>query len=319
MFNFDLEAFEPIPIAESSCQEYYDIHSFEPTPIADQQDNVVPPRPAKSSILSSAGQKSDYMQLPWLGNTMDNVFPPRPAKSSILSSAGPKSDSVQLPWLGNTNMSLKCMFESADIQVNTGAISSFTEKRHCTNEANEQNTTALGANTEEDPPPSGIYCMNQSGRWKQRFQELCAFQKEYGHCCVPSDWPQNQSLAQWVKRQRYQYKKKKEGQHSNMITEREQALGELGFVWDSHAVFWEERLGELHAFREKHGHCNVPTRYPENLQLAVWAKCQRRQFKLFTQGRSPSNMNLERISKLMSVGFVFDPRNVKRPKTAKSA
>ena len=76
----------------------------------------------------------------------------------------------------------------------------------------------------------------------------------------------------WVKRQRYQYKLKKEGKHSNMTNEREEALNRLGFVWDSHAVFWEERFNELKAFRDTHGHCNVPTKLPDNPQLAIWGK-----------------------------------------------
>jgi hypothetical protein len=98
-----------------------------------------------------------------------------------------------------------------------------------------------------------------------------------------------------------------------MTAARQKFLEELGFVWDSHSAFWEERLNELHTFREKHGHCNVLTKYPENPQLAIWAKCQRRQFKLFcTEGARRSNMTLERISKLSRIGFVFNPRELKR-------
>jgi hypothetical protein len=160
---------------------------------------------------------------------------------------------------------------------------------------------------------------DQSDRWNERFQELCQFRREYEYCCVPSHWPKNRPLALWVKRQRYQYRIKNAGQRSTMTEDREKLLEQLGFVWDSRSAFWEERLNELHAYRDMHGHCNVPTKYPENPKLTVWAKCQRRQFKLFcTEGSKRSNMTLERISKLARVGFVFNPRKAKRqiPKAA---
>jgi hypothetical protein len=98
-----------------------------------------------------------------------------------------------------------------------------------------------------------------------------------------------------------------------MTNEREKALEDLGFVWDYHTFFWEERLNDLRAFRDQHLHCSVPAKYPENQQLAIWAKRQRRQFKEFTQGDRCSNMTLERISKLAGIGFVFNPRKTKRP------
>jgi hypothetical protein len=149
----------------------------------------------------------------------------------------------------------------------------------------------------------------QSGRWYERYQDLVKFKAEFGHCCVPSHWPRNPPLAQWVKRQRHQYKRSKEGVHSTITPARVEALNKMSFVWDPHSAFWEERLNELYAFRETHGHCNVPTKFPENPQLAIWAKCQRRQFKLFcTDGPKRSNMTLERIAKLSRVGFVFNPR-----------
>jgi hypothetical protein len=178
-----------------------------------------------------------------------------------------------------------------------------------------------GKITRDDHSPLPGIAVDQSGRWQERFQDLCKFRKDYGHCCVPSHWPLNSALAQWVKRQRYQYKLKKEGKDSRTMTDdRKKALDQLNFVWDPHSAFWEERLNKLHAFQDKHGHCNVPTRYPENPQLAVWVKCQRRQFKLYcSEGANRSNMTLERIAKLARVGFVFDPQDVKRKSLAKNA
>ena len=60
-----------------------------------------------------------------------------------------------------------------------------------------------------------------------------------------------------------------------MTQERQKLLEQLGFVWDSHASGWEERLKELEDFNEKHGHCRVPKTYAENPQLAIWVKVRR--------------------------------------------
>jgi Helicase associated domain len=147
-------------------------------------------------------------------------------------------------------------------------------------------------------------------QWKKRFDELVDYQKQHGHCLVPLNWEPNPSLAHWVKRQRYQYRIKNEGNHSTMTPERQEALEKLGFVWDSHSAAWLERWQELADFKTLHGHSNVPKMYSENRQLAIWVKCQRRQFKLFTEGQS-SNMTLDRIECLDALGFVFNPRKVK--------
>mmetsp|Transcript_32706 Transcript_32706/g.50738 ORF Transcript_32706/g.50738 Transcript_32706/m.50738 type:complete len:353 (-) Transcript_32706:57-1115(-) len=182
-------------------------------------------------------------------------------------------------------------------------------------QARRNSLLAMQASSTRVAPQSSanvIMTSERGGKWQQRFNELVEFKNEYEHCSVPTHWPQNHALAQWVKRQRSQYKLKKSGKHSNLSDAREKALDDLGFIWDSHRVFWEERLEELRAFRDEHGHANVPTKYPKNQQLAVWAKCQRRQFKLLVQGNPQSNMTKERIAKLASVGFIFDPRKSKQ-------
>ena len=167
-----------------------------------------------------------------------------------------------------------------------------------------QTATSYSPSQQDTISPSAV------GRsWYQRYQELVLFQNEYGHCCVPVNWHQNPRLAQWVKRQRSQFKLRQEGRHSNMSDSRIEALDVLNFVWDSHSVFWNKRLNELQAFVETNGHCNVPTKYPPNQELAVWAKSQRRQFKLFCQGGdTKSHITTERIEKLLKLGFVFNPR-----------
>jgi hypothetical protein len=152
---------------------------------------------------------------------------------------------------------------------------------------------------------------DQAEQWSERFKDMIIFQNQYGHCCVPNVFVANYHLAQWVKRQRYQYKLKHEGKHTTLTNEREAALDQLGFVWDSHGAAWMERFNELADYRKKHGqHSNIPANYPENQQLPIWVKYQRRQYRLYSSG-CRSNMTPERISKLESLDFVWNPRGLR--------
>jgi hypothetical protein len=172
-------------------------------------------------------------------------------------------------------------------------------------ESNDEPAVAnQGDLADEDPRRFRPY---QAEQWTEKFEELCEFRKVNGHAAVPHTYKENPSLARWVKRQRYQYKLKNEGKQSTMTDERVDALEKIGFVWDSHGAAWHERLSELRDYRTTTGHCNVPSNYPSNPQLATWVKCQRRQYKLFWDGKT-SNMTLERIAELEKIGFEWELR-----------
>lgn len=147
----------------------------------------------------------------------------------------------------------------------------------------------------------------QYEQWTEKFQDLISFRKEKGHCQVPHTYKENPALARWVKRQRYQYKLKVDGKMSTMTDERITLLENIGFIWDSHAAAWAEKLYELKDFTRRRGHCNVPSTFPENPQLATWVKCQRRQYKLLRDDKV-SNMTVDRILELEKVGFVWEVR-----------
>jgi hypothetical protein len=150
-------------------------------------------------------------------------------------------------------------------------------------------------------------------RWSNKYKKLCAFHKKYGHCLVQCKTPDGincQPLSQWVKRQRHQRKRKRLRRHFTLTEDREMALNKLGFVWDSHEAAWNQKFGELLAFKAAFDHCNVPIEYPENPQLSIWVKCQRRQYKLYLTGKK-STISTTRMDKLTEVGFVWNPRNLK--------
>jgi hypothetical protein len=46
----------------------------------------------------------------------------------------------------------------------------------------------------------------QAENWSLRFKEVKQFVEGHGHCVIPHDYPSNQVLSRWAKRQRYQYK-----------------------------------------------------------------------------------------------------------------
>jgi hypothetical protein len=147
----------------------------------------------------------------------------------------------------------------------------------------------------------------QAEIWSEKFEDLCEFRRFYGHCHVPHYYQRNAPLAQWVKRQRYQYKLKVDGKRSTLSDERVRLLNKIGFIWNSHDVVWEERWNELLLYKRVHGDCIVPSNYDKNPQLAVWVKRQRRQYKFYCGGKSTS-MTKERISKLERLGFAWDCR-----------
>lgn len=151
----------------------------------------------------------------------------------------------------------------------------------------------------------------QAGQWSEKFAELCAYRDVMGHCLVPHTYSENLPLARWVKRQRYQYKLMRDGKSSTMTEERVKALEDIGFIWDSQGAAWGERLAELRSYRQEFGHCNVPSNFSQNPQLATWVKCQRRQYKLHQEGK-PSNMTPQRVRELENLGFEWELRSYKK-------
>jgi len=151
---------------------------------------------------------------------------------------------------------------------------------------------------------------HQAESWMEKYEELLDFRLNNGHCLVPNQYPANPSLAEWVKRQRYQYKLKGMGKHSSMSDDRVVALEKLGFVWNSHDAVWEERLKELKQYKSIFGNTNVPSKYEPNPQLAIWIKRQRRQYKFLTEGK-PSTMTPYRVGKLREINFSWSGRKPK--------
>jgi Helicase associated domain len=192
-------------------------------------------------------------------------------------------------------------------------LNNFQQQMNNNNKKRDREDDMMSANSDE--ARERRFRPYQAGQWAEKFEELCAYKKKEGHCLVPHTFNDNLALARWVKRQRYQYKLMMEGKASTMTPERVKALEDLGFVWDSQGAAWGDRLHELEEFRKAYMHCNVPSNFSDNPRLATWIKCQRRQYKLYMEGK-PSNMTPQRIHHLESLGFEWELRVYKKQRTS---
>ena len=62
--------------------------------------------------------------------------------------------------------------------------------------------------------------------WEKRFAALKEYKNNHGDCNVPSDWPENKQLENWVRTQRTSYRKGK------LSDDRIKRLEDLGFEWN---------------------------------------------------------------------------------------
>jgi len=193
----------------------------------------------------------------------------------------------------------------------------------CNDGDGEDDTFGLSDEFDMDESDSGLDSFSdsdrfrsyQKGQWSIKYEELCDYRRRFGNCLVHYTFKENLPLARWVKRQRYQYKLMMEGKSSTMTEERVKALDTIGFIWDSQGAAWYEHLSELSEFKQDNGHCNVPSNFVKNTRLATWVKCQRRQYKLFREGKL-SNMTQNRIAELDEMGFEWELRTSKKPRTS---
>jgi hypothetical protein len=211
----------------------------------------------------------------------------RRKKPSLPSSKKHSGGDMEMPPLGMDDATAKAIAASA-IDIVTGG---------------DGDVKAPGERQSADPRFKQFH----EDRWDYMLSEMLEFREANGHCLVPHTFPANPQLARWVKRQRRQYKLMNDGKTSTMTPERATVLEQEGFVWDSHDAAWKEKIGDLRRYRAQHGHTLVPSSYKPNPHLATWVKCQRRQYKLFLEGKN-SAMNAKRIAELEKEGFVWEIR-----------
>jgi hypothetical protein len=147
------------------------------------------------------------------------------------------------------------------------------------------------------------------GAWTKMYSHLVEFHREHKHCMVSArtlvkmDDGSSKNLGTWVIRQRTALT------DSILKEERKQLLDDLGFVWEIdhydvdrslRARQWEEMYNKLQAFKEIHGHCQIPANYTHDQTLGKWARNQR----VFEK---TGRLDESRFERLDVVGFDWDP------------
>jgi Fe2+ transport system protein FeoA len=119
----------------------------------------------------------------------------------------------------------------------------------------------------------GIVWDKLTQMWENMYRLLKQYKIREGHCDVPSSHREDgQKLGYWIYVQRTN---KREGK---LDSHREKKLEDLGIVWDSIPMqYWENMFTLLRRYKEREGHCNVPSKHQEDgLNLGSWVYLQRK-------------------------------------------
>jgi hypothetical protein len=119
------------------------------------------------------------------------------------------------------------------------------------------------------------------------------YKEREGDCLAPVDHKENGfRLGQWIRVQRRNA--------DTMSTSRRERLDELGFGWDPpHEAGWAEGFRYLTIYKEREGHCRVPSSHEEDgYRLGQWVSVQR---------QKSVRMSQDRKERLNGLGFVWDP------------
>ncbi|MBE2283810.1 MAG: helicase associated domain-containing protein [Prosthecobacter sp.] len=146
-------------------------------------------------------------------------------------------------------------------------------------------------------PANGTRARHQSTSRSsdERMAELREFHARHGHANVPTKYPPNRLLGNWVSNTRI-----RKGQLSES---RIRELESLGFLWRGErnnapilAITWGENFAKLLEFHRAHGHANVRSTDPDHHALAAWVASQRMKHRRGT-------LQADRVQKLESIGL----------------
>lgn len=124
--------------------------------------------------------------------------------------------------------------------------------------------------------------------WDTNLSALTEFKNKNGHCNVPQKYADNPSLGLWVTNNR------RLGKSGKLSKDKIDKLNSIGFAWDPRQDDWMRNYRKLEEYFTKYGHSNIPLKWSENPDLALWVMLQR-QFKKI--GRV-SQENEELLNKL---------------------
>ena len=129
-------------------------------------------------------------------------------------------------------------------------------------------------------------------RWNRRYALLLAMYEKEGKFPL-KQLRKNEALKNWCAMQRKKFKK---GELANGQVNK---LNAIEFIWDVFDTTFENNFEALLLFREKHGHCRVPQKFPETKSLNTWCGNIR---KAYFGGWLPA----EKKERLESIGFIWN-------------
>ena len=129
--------------------------------------------------------------------------------------------------------------------------------------------------------------------WEEGVRYLTIFKQREGHCRVPRKHIESGfNLGTWLGYQR--------NRKDTLSEERRQHLEQLGIVWDAFEAAWEEGFSHLKTYRDREGHCQVPSGHIEKqFRLGQWVSVQRNR-----EGK----ISNERKRRLNELGFIWEVR-----------
>jgi hypothetical protein len=124
-------------------------------------------------------------------------------------------------------------------------------------------------------------------KWNRFFTELVEYKEKNGHCDITQ---RNGSLGGWISKQRVLFRSKK------LRADRNEKLLGIGFTFVHVSNIWNRHFVELVEYKDKNGHCNIPT---TNGSLGRWISMQRNLFR-------SKKLKKDRYEKLVGIGFTFE-------------
>jgi hypothetical protein len=149
-----------------------------------------------------------------------------------------------------------------NIPTNTGSLGRWISNQRLLFRSNK-----LKADRYEKLVGIGFTFVYESNIWNRHFVELVKYKETNGHCNIPTN--KNGSLGNWINTQRLLFRSKK------LKVDRYEKLVGIGFAFDQESKIWDRHFVELVKYKEKNGHCNIPT---TNGSLGSWIKRQRELF-----------------------------------------
>ena len=159
-----------------------------------------------------------------------------------------------------------------------------------------------------------IFRQSDEMEWEEMYNKLRYWRTEHGTSKALS-----KGLSCWVSRQ------KRKSQDGKLGSEKRQKLEELGVDFSSFRmrncgirdpVRWNVQFQKLESFRDKHGHCDVPKRYENDLSLGSWVCAQRQKYRKLHLRGEPLDANW--IKRLDAIGFAWSRKPDKSTKRSRS-